>query len=368
MKRFSAIILILLLAAVFSLPASVSAATNPGVKPGSFFYFFDTTFEKIGLFFTVNPEQKARKALGYAEERLAEIEAIAEEKDPDAVKTAIADYENNVALAAEKSKEIKNKGQAESLLASIEDNASKNQEVLSAVLIKVPEEAKEAITKAIEASKKGQEEAAKQIAELKGEVEKLKQEVADLKTKDEEKGKIIEELSKQKPETPTAQTKPPTPQTIETIQTQKPATPPPQISATTTSTVTLPNGAIISLHPTVSTDALDFKLSYKLGTSTVIFIADGYRDNLSIRGWFEWWSKRPSDIEYVIFKKMDSLSLAEKKDITVVPVQFTTEVPLEGLSPYNTRGYVQHFFQFRFERGNIFNSPSGIIQFEAGSY
>ena len=172
---------ILLISLTFVVPLQASAATSAGVKPGSFFYFFDTTFENVSLFFTFNPEKKAQKALAYADERLAEIETVAEEKNPDAVKTAIANYESNIALATEKSKEVKDNGQAETLLNSIADNASKNQEVLSAVLIKVPDEAKEAITQAIEASKKGQEEAIKQIAELKGEVEKLKNEVAELK-------------------------------------------------------------------------------------------------------------------------------------------------------------------------------------------
>ena len=175
---------ILFISLAFVVPMQASAATNAGVKPGSFFYFFDTASENINLFFTFNPEQKAKKALEYADERLAEIEAIAEEKNPGAVKTAIINYKSNIALATEKSKEVKDKGQAESLFASIADNASKNQEVLSAVLIKVPEEAKAAITQAIEASKKGQEEATKQIAELKGEIEKLKNEVTELKAKE----------------------------------------------------------------------------------------------------------------------------------------------------------------------------------------
>ncbi|MFY9463130.1 MAG: DUF5667 domain-containing protein [Candidatus Sungiibacteriota bacterium] len=191
MKRFSTIILVLLLAVVFSLPASVSAATSPGVKPGSFFYFFDTAFEKLGLFFTFNPEKKARKALEYADERLAEIESIAGEKDTGAVKTAITNYESNVALATEKSKEVKDKGQAGRLLIEIEDNAEKNQNVLSAVLIKVPDEAKEVIIRAIEVSRKGKEEAIKQITELKGEVDELKKEVKELKAKDKEQGKVI---------------------------------------------------------------------------------------------------------------------------------------------------------------------------------
>ncbi len=181
MKKSAIVISLLILGIFFASPVSASADTKAGIKPGSFFYFFDTTFEKIGLFFAFSPEKKAQKALEYADERLAEIQAIEEEKNPDAIKAAITNYESNVALATEKSKEVKDKGQAENLLNLITNNASKNQEVLSAVLIKVPEEAKEAITQAIEASKKGQEEATKQIAELKSEIEQLKQEVAELK-------------------------------------------------------------------------------------------------------------------------------------------------------------------------------------------
>ena len=172
---------ILLISLAFVVPAQASAATSAGVTPGSFFYFFDTTFENISLFFTFDSENKARKALEYADERLAEIEAVAEEKNPNGVKTAIANYESNIALATEKSKEVKDKGQAESLLTSISDNTAKNQEVLAAVLIKVPEEAREAITRAIEVSRKGQEEATRQITELKKELSELKQELENLK-------------------------------------------------------------------------------------------------------------------------------------------------------------------------------------------
>src|SRR3989344_2318088 len=144
---------ILFISLAFVVPMQASAATNAGLKPGSFFYFFDTTFENISLFFTFDSENKAKKALGYADERLAEIEAIAEEKNPNAVKTAIANYESNMSLATEKSKDVKDKGQAESLLTLIADNTSKHQEVLTNVLGKVPEEAKEAITQAIEAGR-----------------------------------------------------------------------------------------------------------------------------------------------------------------------------------------------------------------------
>ena len=240
---------ILAISLAFAAPMQASAAANAGVKPGSFFYFFDTASENISLFFTFNPEQKAKKALAYADERLAEIEAIAEEKNPDAVKTALTNYESNVALATEKSKEVKDKGKAETLLTSIADNTSRNQDALSAVLNKVPEEAKAAIARAIEASKKGQEEATKQIAELKSEVEKLKKEVEELKAKEtkvetntqtnevEKLKREVEALKKQSATQPPP--KQPTP-TAQNSQEQKKVEEKPKI-------VTLPSGAIAEM-------------------------------------------------------------------------------------------------------------------------
>lgn len=247
MKKIFIVITILFLVAVFILPvpASASATTNAGVKPGSFWYGFDIAFEKINLFFTFSPEKKVQKALAYADERLAEIEAVAEEKNPDAVKTAIVNYESNIALATEKSKEVKDKGQAETLLNSIADNNSKNQEVLAAILIKVPEEARAAITQAIEASKKGQEEATKQIAELKGEVEKLKNEVAELKKEpNNSQANEVEKLKKElealkKQSVVQSAPKQPTP-TTQNSQEQKKAEEKPK-------TITLPNGAIVEM-------------------------------------------------------------------------------------------------------------------------
>ena len=197
MKTFL-IALALISSVVLVSPASASAATNAGVKPGSFWYGFDMAFEKINLFFTFNSENKVRKALEYADERLAEAEAVAQNNNTDAVKTAITNYENNIAFATEKSKDVSDKEKAEALLTSIADNTSKHQEILADVLAKVPDEAKEAITRAIEASKKGQKEAMKQIAELKGEVEQLKKEVAELKQNDD--GNQAAEIEKLKQE------------------------------------------------------------------------------------------------------------------------------------------------------------------------
>lgn len=163
MKKYLAFAMFLVLAVVLVSPFSVSAKTKAGTKPGNFFYFFDKAFEKAGLFFTFNPENKAKKALEHAEERLAEAEELANENNPEAVKTAMENYKKNI-------------------------------EVLEKVLIKVPKEAKEAITKAIEASKERQEEAIKETTEPEKEVPEIKPEIKETENelKEEENEKKAE--------------------------------------------------------------------------------------------------------------------------------------------------------------------------------
>lgn len=103
--------------------------------------------------FTFNAEKKAEKALAYAEERLAEVEAVTKEKNSNAIKTAIAGYEKDIALAVEASKKIKDEALTENTLIFIAGNALRHQAVLSDVLNNVPEEAKAAIEKASEVSR-----------------------------------------------------------------------------------------------------------------------------------------------------------------------------------------------------------------------
>jgi len=178
-------------------PSFVLAETNAGIKPGSIFYFFDTSLEKVSMFFTFNSEKKAEKALEYAEERFAEAQEVADENKPDAVAKAMADYEKKILFATEKSKDLDDKEKTERLLNTISENTARHQEVLENVLERVPDEAKEAILKAIEISKRGYEEAQKQVVELRREVDELRTELENLKEELEAaakaKGRLIEE-------------------------------------------------------------------------------------------------------------------------------------------------------------------------------
>ncbi|MDA2922242.1 DUF5667 domain-containing protein [Patescibacteria group bacterium AH-259-L07] len=61
---------------------------SQGITPNSFFYFFDTLFEKVSIFFTFNPEKKASKAMTYAAEKVAEAQAMASENNTKGYQTA----------------------------------------------------------------------------------------------------------------------------------------------------------------------------------------------------------------------------------------------------------------------------------------
>src|SRR3972149_8105575 len=187
MKKLT-ILSILFISLAFVVPAPALAQTDAGPTPGSFWYGITTTFENVNLFFTFNSEKKAEKALGYAERRLTQAKAAAESENSKAREIALTDYEAKIALASESSKKIKDNERAEKLLTSIADNTSRHQEVLSGVLEKVPEEAREAIVRALEASKRGEEEANRQNEELKREIERLKAELVELKAENENGG------------------------------------------------------------------------------------------------------------------------------------------------------------------------------------
>jgi hypothetical protein len=159
MKKILITLSILLL---FIMPvASVQASedVSAGIKPGNIFYFLDITFEKVGLFLAFSPEKKAQKALVYAEERLAEAEKSASKNKPKAVEKAMADYEKKILLATEKSKKLKDEKKAEELLTSILNKTLKHQDILREVRDNVPDEAKEAIDRAIEVSSRGYDQA-----------------------------------------------------------------------------------------------------------------------------------------------------------------------------------------------------------------
>ncbi|MFC2067811.1 DUF5667 domain-containing protein [Chloroflexota bacterium] len=72
---------------------------NSGITPDSPFYFADIWGERIGLFFTFGEDAKVEKALGYAEERLAEVDAMMVRNNVRATIRAAGEYDGCLALA-----------------------------------------------------------------------------------------------------------------------------------------------------------------------------------------------------------------------------------------------------------------------------
>ena len=170
----------------------VEELPNPGVTPDSPFYLFDNLGKKVSLFFTFDPVKKAEKATQYAEERVAEAKAMAEKNKPEDAEKANQGYQEFLDLANAKTQEAKERGRdVEELAIFITEKTLKHQEILVEVFEEVPEEAKNAIKKAIEISRTGSEEAVRAITGER-EIEFL-QKIENIKAQTTERIKALEE-------------------------------------------------------------------------------------------------------------------------------------------------------------------------------
>ncbi|MFC1950696.1 DUF5667 domain-containing protein [Chloroflexota bacterium] len=116
MKRYFIFPLILVLTLILSTGGIVYAQgeemilPNPGTTPDSPFYFMDKWGKQISLMFTFNAENKAQKALRYADERMAEIDAmIAQNKIEEATQAANG-YQNFLEVASKYMERARLKG------------------------------------------------------------------------------------------------------------------------------------------------------------------------------------------------------------------------------------------------------------------
>jgi len=142
---------------------------DPGITPDSPFYFLDTLGKNIGLFFAFGPDAKAKKAIQYSEERLAEAQAMAAKNKSREVERAADGYDEFVTMAAEKAEEARRRGVSDNISGMVALATSKHLSVLDRVKDMVPEQAKQAIAKAKEASMNGMENALKALAKEKPE-------------------------------------------------------------------------------------------------------------------------------------------------------------------------------------------------------
>ena len=142
---------------------------SPGITPDSPFYFFEKLGKSIGMAFTFGSEARARKALQYAEERLAEVQSMAAKNKIKEMERAAGDYNQYMARVQERLEETRRQGQSANISERVALATAKHLGVLERVREQVPEKAKIAIAHAENVSMNGQVNALRALAKVKPE-------------------------------------------------------------------------------------------------------------------------------------------------------------------------------------------------------
>ena len=138
---------------------------DPGIMPDSPFYFFDTLGKKLGLVFTFGDEAKAKKALDYAEERLAEADAMALKNKLQEMTQATGEYEQFMATVNERLQATVQQNASANISEKVALATQKHLDVMDRVRDRVPEEGQEALDRAQERSLNEQLHALRALAE-----------------------------------------------------------------------------------------------------------------------------------------------------------------------------------------------------------
>ncbi|MFC2073026.1 DUF5667 domain-containing protein [Chloroflexota bacterium] len=170
MRTISILLLFCTLALMFCFPRVVYAQgeneelSDPGITPDSPLYFADKWSKQLSLMFTFRQEAKVGKALKYAEERLAEAQVMAIRNRIREEERATLGYGEFLAIAIEKMEETSNEGISNNISELVALATTKHLSALDEIRDLVPNESKEAISRAREASMNGQQNALRILA------------------------------------------------------------------------------------------------------------------------------------------------------------------------------------------------------------
>lgn len=142
------------------LASSALAQDEPETLPDDPLYQAKRQMETAQLNSGFDPLEKATLHTQYAKERLAEVKAMISKGKPGFVEGLVKDYVKAVGGAMDEINKAQAQGRDVSqALEAVERSTKKHTEVLTELLGKVPEQAKPAITYAIESSKQGRNRA-----------------------------------------------------------------------------------------------------------------------------------------------------------------------------------------------------------------
>lgn len=169
MKKLFIIPLISILVLTFCLGGAVYAQeeneelAESGMTPDSPFYFMERWGEKLSLMFTFNLERKLNKSLQYANERLAEMDALLAQNKIKAIAKADGEYQYCLTLATKYMERAQNKGidTTETLALA----ATKQLGFVNGMTVGAPEDALVILTQTRERAKTCQETALQTMAQ-----------------------------------------------------------------------------------------------------------------------------------------------------------------------------------------------------------
>ena len=161
---------IIMLAVFLFAGSAVFAQTNsledPGMLPDHPLYFMKRGAESVGTFFRFGDEAKANRYLELAEKRISEANALAEGGNPELAESVLERYRNQMEKGLERAERAKEKGRdMDQVLERVSEASLKHQEVLAGIYERAPEQAREGIQRAMEASQAGGERALNSVSE-----------------------------------------------------------------------------------------------------------------------------------------------------------------------------------------------------------
>jgi F0F1-type ATP synthase membrane subunit b/b' len=164
--RMSVVSIILVISLLFggTAYAQDEELPDPGITPDSPFYFLDTLGKKLGLIFAFGDEAKAKQALEYAEERLAEARAMALQSKLEEMAQAAGEYEQFMAMVNQRMQAAAQNNASTNVSEKVALSAQKHLAIMDRVRDRVPEEGREALDRVRERSLKEQQNALRALA------------------------------------------------------------------------------------------------------------------------------------------------------------------------------------------------------------
>jgi len=141
--------------------ANIEWLPEPGRTPDSFWYFLDGWREERELSTAATTEERVKKALAFAREKLAEVEAMVKDKKEQAVKTAAERYRIYVDRALMEARDSSNSTREgkERLAEAFCQAVLEHQYILSTIYEDLPQETRTLLPEVVKKSQAAYKEA-----------------------------------------------------------------------------------------------------------------------------------------------------------------------------------------------------------------